>query len=81
LEGGCVKVVKDDLLHLLIDLLLLPEDDITLAFHSGLFQLGVLENIGEDVDGLGNIRVEGLGVVDGVLALGCVSLDCSLGEM
>lgn len=69
LEGSGVEVVKDDLLDLLLDLLGLAEDDVALALDGGLLELGVLEDIGEDVDALGNIGVEGLGEVDGVLAL------------
>ena len=69
LESGGVEVVEDNLLELLVNLFLLTEDDITLALDSSGLKLGVLEDIGEDVDGLGNIVIEGLGVVDGVLAL------------
>lgn len=69
LEGGGVQVVEDDLLHLLLDLLGLAEDDIALALDGRLLELGVLQDIGEDVNALGDVRVEGLGEVDGVLAL------------
>jgi hypothetical protein len=64
-----VQVVEDNLLKLLVDLLLLAEDDITLALDGLGLELGVLEDVGEDVDGGGDVVVEGLGVVDGVLAL------------
>ena len=69
LEGSGVEVVEDNLLELLVDLLLLTEDDVALALDGSGLQLGVLKDVGEDVDGLGDIVVEGLGVVDGVLAL------------
>lgn len=69
LESGSVQVVEDDLLDLLLDLLGLTEDDIALAFDGRLLELGVLENIGQDVDTLRDVGVEGLGEVDGVLAL------------
>lgn len=69
LESSGVKVVKDNLLDLLLDLLGLAEDHVTLALDRALLKLGVLENIGQDVDALGNIGVEGLGEVDGVFAL------------
>lgn len=69
LEGSGVQVVEDNLLNLLLDLLGLSENDVALALDGGLLELGVLQNIGQDVDGLGNIGVEGLGKVDGVLAL------------
>ena len=69
LERGGVQVVEDDLLELLVDLLLLTQDHITLPLDRGGLQLGVLEDVGQDVNGLRNVRVEGLGVVDGVLPL------------
>lgn len=69
LESGGVQVVEDNLLELLVDLLLLTQDHITLPLDGGGLQLGVLEDVGQDVNGLRNVRVEGLGVVDGVLPL------------
>ena len=69
LVSSGVQVVEDNLLELLVNLLLLAQDHIALALDGTRLQLGVLEDIGKDVDGLGNIVVEGLGVVDGVLAL------------
>ena len=69
LVSGGVEVVEDNLLKLLINLLLLAQDNITLTLDGSGFELGVLEDIGQNVDGLGDIVVEGLGVVDGVLAL------------
>lgn len=65
-----MQVVKDNLFILLLDLFLLPENDIALPLDRRLFKLGVLENVGEDVDGLGDVLVERLGVVDGLLAGG-----------
>lgn len=69
LVRGGVEVVEDNLLQLLVNLLLLTQDHIPLALNSTRLQLGVLKDICEDVDGLGNIVVEGLGVVDGVFSL------------
>lgn len=69
LEGGSVQVVKYNLLDLLLNLLRFTEDDVAFALNGGLLELRVLENIGENIDTLGNIGVEGLGEVDGVLAL------------
>jgi len=69
LEGSGVQVVEDNLLDLLLNLLGLAEDDVALALDGRLLELGVLENVGEDIDALGNVGVEGLGEVDGVLAL------------
>jgi hypothetical protein len=69
-------VVEDDLLELLVYLFLLAENDITLAFDCLGLELGVLEDIRENVDGCGDIVVEGLGVVDGVLTLLLSSIPC-----
>jgi hypothetical protein len=62
-------VVENNLLELLVNLLLFAENDITLALNGLGLELRVLENVGEDVDGGGDVIVEGLGVVDGVFAL------------
>ena len=69
LEGGGVQVVKDNLVELLLDLLGLAQDHVTFPLNGRRLELGVLEDIGEDVDALGHIVVEGPGEVDGVLAL------------
>ena len=69
LEGGGMKVVKDNLLELLVNLLLLAQDHITLALDGGGLQLGVLKNIGENINRFGDIGVEGFCVVDSVFAL------------
>lgn len=69
LVSGGVQVVEDDLLKLLVNLLLLAQDHIALTLNGASLELGVLKDISEDIDGLGDIVVEGLGVVDGVLAL------------
>jgi hypothetical protein len=69
LESSSVEVIENNLLDLLLNLLGLAEDNVALTLDGGLLELGVLENIGENVDALRNIRVESLGEVDGVLAL------------
>lgn len=69
LVSGGVQVVEDDLLNLLVNLLALADDDIALALNGRLLELGVLQNVGKDVDGVGDVGVEGLGVVDGALTL------------
>ena len=69
LESGGVQVVKDDFLKLLVHLFLFSENDVALAFDGRGLKFGVLENVCEDIDGGGDIRVEGFGVVYGVLAL------------
>ena len=57
-KGSRVQVVKDNLLELFVDLLLLAEDDVALALNGRGLELGVLEDVGEDVDRVGHIRVE-----------------------
>lgn len=70
LESGGMEVIENNFLKLLVNLLLFTEYHISLALNSSGLQLGVLENIGEDVDALRHVLVEGLGEVDGVLTLG-----------
>jgi hypothetical protein len=62
-------VVEDNLLELLLHLLRLAQDNVALPLDGGLLELGVLEDVLQDVDALGDVLVEGLGEVDGVLAL------------
>jgi hypothetical protein len=69
LEGGGMEMVENDFLELLVDLFLLAEDDVALALDGLGLELGVLQDIGQDVDGCGDVGVERLGVVDGVFAL------------
>lgn len=69
LESGGVEVVENNLLELLVNLLLLTQDHIPLTLNGTGLQLRVLENVCEDVDGLGNVAVERLGVVDCVFPL------------
>jgi len=66
---GGMEVIENNLLGLLLDLLRLAENDIAFPLDRRLLELGVLENILEDVDALGNVLVQGLCEVDGVLAL------------
>ena len=69
LVSGGVKVVENNLLELLVNLLLFTEDHVPLTLNSTGLELGVLKDVGEDINGLGNIVVEGLGVVNGVFSL------------
>ena len=70
LEGNRVQVVKDDLLLELVNLLLFTEDHIALALNGRVFELGVLENVGDDVNGLVDVLAESFGIVDGLLSGG-----------
>lgn len=65
-------MIENNLLNLLLNLLRLAQDDIALTLNGGLLKLGVLQNVGQDVDALGHIGVEGLGKIYGVLALQAV---------
>lgn len=69
LVGGGVEVVEDYLVELLLDLLGLAQDNIAFPLNGRGLELGVLEDIGKDVDGLRDIGVECPGKVDSVLAL------------
>lgn len=64
-----MQVVKDDLLELLVNLLLLTQNHVSLTLDSSGLQLRVLQDIGEDVNGFGDIVVERLGIVDSVFPL------------
>lgn len=70
LEGGGVKVIQNELLLLLVDLGHFPKDDVALPLDGGLLELGVEEDVGENLDGLTNVLLEDLGEVDGLLTGG-----------
>jgi hypothetical protein len=65
-----MKLVKRDLFVLLVNLLLLTQNDIALAFDGAALNLGILEDVGDDVDDLRDVLAETLGVVDCLLARG-----------
>lgn len=68
LVSNRVKMVEHDFLVLLVDLLLLTQNDIAFALDGATFELGVLEDVGDNVDGLRDVLAEALGVVDRLLA-------------
>lgn len=70
-----VQVIENNLVQLLLNLLRLAQNDIAFPLNRRLLELRVLENVLQDVDALGNVLVEGLGEVDGVLALGSLLAD------
>ena len=65
-----VEMVKHDLLVLLVDLLLLAQDNVALTLDGATFELGVLEDVGDDVNGLWDVLAEALGIVDGLFTRG-----------
>jgi hypothetical protein len=79
LESSGVQVIKDNLLHLLVNFLLLAKDDIALTFDGIAVQGRVLKNVCEDLNRLGDVRLEGLCVVDGLFARGvCVQVSAQI---
>lgn len=67
LERNSVKVVEDDLLRELLDLLLLAQDHVALALDGASLELRVLQDVGNNVNSLAHIVAERLGVVDSLL--------------
>ena len=61
-------MVKHNLLHLLVHLLLFPQNNIPLALNSRLLESGVLEDVADDVNAGANVLGEALGVIHGLLA-------------
>lgn len=70
LEGDRVEVVKNNLLKLLIDLFLLPENNAALPLNGRILELRVLQNVADDVHGHRDVFAEAFGVVNGLLAGG-----------
>ena len=59
-------MIENNFLKLLINLLLLSKNDIPLPLNSRVFELGVLQNIADNVDSYWHILAEALGIVDGL---------------
>lgn len=51
-------MVEDDLVDVLLDGLLLAEDDVALSLNVGIAELGVLEDVGEELEHLEGVRRE-----------------------
>jgi len=66
-------VVENNLFQLLVNLLLLPQYNVPLPFNGRRVKLGVLKDIADNVDSLGDVLLEALGVVDGLFPR-CVSV-------
>ena len=62
-------MVENYFLKLFIDLLLFTEDDIAFPLNGRILELAILKNVGKDVDGVWDIGVEGLGIINGVFTL------------
>jgi len=63
-------MIKHHFLVLLVNLDLFTQNDIPLALNFGLLQFRVLQDIRDDIHGLGDILPERLGIVDRLLARG-----------
>lgn len=85
-----MKVVKDDLVDVLLNSLLFSENDASLSLDVSIAELRVLEDVGEELEHLGRVRreedkqdadlgdvlLEALGDVDGLFP-GGVSIQVS----
>ena len=63
-----MQVIEDNLLHLLVHLLLFSQNNVSFPLDCRSLQFRVLQNVGDDVDGLVDVLAEALGVVDGLLS-------------
>lgn len=62
-------MIKHNFFQLLINLFLFSEDHISFPLNRCWLKFRVLEDIGEDVDGLGNVGIKGLRIVDSIFSL------------
>lgn len=62
-------MIENNLFQLFVYLFLFSQDHVTFPLNGGGIELRVLENVGKDIDRLGNIGVEALGIVDGIFTL------------
>jgi hypothetical protein len=63
-----MKMIKDDLFKLLVNLLLLSKNDITLSLNGWRLEFRILKNVGNDINGNRNILSEALCIVHCLLA-------------
>jgi len=68
--SGLVETVKDDLLHAGVNILHLTKNDRALSVHGILRDLGVEEDITEDIESLVDILLENLGIENSLLTRG-----------
>lgn len=67
LESDSVQVVKDNFFQLFVNFLLLSKDDVAFALNGGSIQLGVLQNVANDIDRGRNVLPEAFRIVNGLL--------------
>ena len=53
-----MEMIEDNLFDLLVNLFLLSKDDVSFALDRLRLELGILKDIGENVDGFGDVGVE-----------------------
>ena len=68
LVRNCMQMIENDLLHLLINLLLLAQDHIALPLYSRRLQSRVLQNVADDVNTRADVLGEALRVIHRLLA-------------
>jgi hypothetical protein len=68
LESDSVKVIENDFLDLLVNLLLFPQDNITFPLDRSRFEFTSSQDIRDDLYRLSNVLREGFGVVDGLFS-------------
>ena len=65
-----MKVIENNLFQLLVDLLLLPKDDIPLTLNSRAIKLRVLKDITNNINRLSHIFPEALRIINGLFPRG-----------
>lgn len=69
-------MIENYLFQLLVDLLLLPQNNVSLSFDGRGVKLGVLEDVTNYVDSLGDILLETFGVIYSLFSR-CVGVEMS----
>jgi hypothetical protein len=76
LKSDRVEVIENYFFQLLVYLLLFPQNNIPLPFDGRRIELRILEDITNDVDNLGDIVLETLGIVNSLFPR-CVGVEVS----
>ena len=67
LESDSVQVVKDNFFQLFVNFLLLSKDDVAFTLNSSSIQLGVLQNVANNIDRGRDVLPKAFRVVNGLL--------------
>lgn len=70
LEGGSMQMVQNKFFLVLVNFGHFSQNDITFTLNGGALELGVEQDVGDDLDSLANVLLENLSKVGGLFTRG-----------